>query len=56
MTTIVHGLHSDLAAVPVNCALPPRVAVDPYPTLSATPDGLLRSDQIASAVKSKERT
>ena len=56
MTTIIHGLDSDSATVPVNCALPPRVAVDPYPTLSASPDGHIRSDQIASAVKSKERT
>ena len=55
MTTIVHGLDSDLAAVRVNWALS-SVTVDPNPTFGGTPDGHLRSDQIASAVKSKERT
>ena len=56
MITIVHGLDSDIATVRVNCALPPRVAFDPNPRLGATPDGHMRSDRIASAVKSKERT
>ena len=56
MTTIIHGLIPTSRLSRLNCALPPRVAVDPYPTLGASPDGHFRPDQIASAVKSKERT
>ena len=37
MITIVHGFHSDLAAVRLSCALSPRVAFDPSTSIGATP-------------------
>ena len=56
MITIVHGLNSGLAAVRLNCALLPRLAFDQNPRVGATTGCHMRSDWIASTVKSKERT